>query len=91
MMPGPHGDQHLLLAGMLSGSSGSMTVWIRSRWGRKALAPARCTLAIRLLTALADLNVDRSDAGLDLLEGDRARVSCTWSRIEDDLERHGRP
>ncbi|MCS3452178.1 hypothetical protein M2219_008896 [Bradyrhizobium elkanii] len=36
--------------------------------GRKALAPTRCTLAIRLRTALADLGLDRSDAGLDLLE-----------------------
>ncbi|MGY2812075.1 hypothetical protein ACVIHF_008805 [Bradyrhizobium sp. USDA 4506] len=36
--------------------------------GRKALAPTRCTLAIRLRTALADLGLDRGDAGLDLLE-----------------------
>ncbi|SFK29518.1 hypothetical protein SAMN05216525_1822 [Bradyrhizobium sp. Gha] len=36
--------------------------------GRKALAPTRCTLAIRLRTALADPGLDRRDAGLDLLE-----------------------
>ncbi len=36
--------------------------------GRKALAPTRCTLAIRLLTALADLGLDCSDAGLNFLE-----------------------
>jgi hypothetical protein len=37
--------------------------------GGKALAPTRCAFAIRTLAALVDLCLNRSDAGLDLLEG----------------------
>lgn len=61
-------DQHLLLAGMLSQLFRLNDGFDPFQMGRKALAPARCTRAVRMLTALADLGLDRSDAGLDLLE-----------------------
>lgn len=61
-------DQHLLLTGMLSQLFRLNDSFDPFQMGRKALAPTRCTLAVRLLTALADLGLDRSDAGLDFLE-----------------------
>lgn len=61
-------DQHLLLAGMLSQLFRLNDGFDSFQMGRKALAPTRCTLAIRLRTALADLGLYGGDAGLDLLE-----------------------
>ena len=61
-------DQHLLLAGMLSQLFRLNDSFDPFQMGCKALAPTRCTLAIRLLTTLADLGLDCSDTGLDLLE-----------------------
>lgn len=61
-------DQHLLLTGMHGQLFRLNDRFDPFQMGRKALAPARCTLAIRLRTSLADLSLDRSDAGLDLLE-----------------------
>lgn len=59
---------HLLLAGRLSQLFRLNDSFDPFQMGRKALAPTRCTLAIHLRTALADLGLDGGDAGLDLLE-----------------------
>jgi len=80
-------DQHFLLADMLSQLFRLNDSFDPFQMGRKALAPTRCTLAIRFRTALADLGPDgeisvlcTSEASLPYLRMSKAswkeRQSC---------------
>ncbi|MGY3347159.1 hypothetical protein ACVI1I_006251 [Bradyrhizobium sp. USDA 4459] len=75
-------DQHLLLAGMLSQLFRLNDGFDPFQMGRKALAPTRCALAVRLLTALAELGLDRSDADLDFLEDEGLLIIVLVRRVE---------
>ncbi len=75
-------DQRLLLASMLSQFFRLNDGFDPFQMGRKALAPTRRALAVRLLTALADVGLDRSDAGLDFLEDEGLLIIVVARRAE---------